>query len=536
VSTAERVARLAGYGRDENGPPFLVAALAALVAALVVTPVVWMVVRGVDAPPAAFSLLVAPGTLQVLVNSVVVVVAVCACAVAIGVPLAVLTAQTDLPFGRFWTVAAALPLVIPEYLGAFAFTSAFGPHGTLADLLAPLGVRSIPTIYGLWGTVLVFTLFSYPYVFLTTRAGLLSVDGTLVEAARTLDHTKIGALRDVVLPQVLPAISAGVLLVALDAIADFGTPAIMHYDTFMREIYVQYHNPSAPGFTALLSLELLGVVAVVLALESRVGSSASAGIGGGGSGRPGRLRLGRWRWLASLYPAAIAALAIGVPLAILLRWNYRSGSTYAGFSFRWTDALHSVEVSAAAAVVAVACALPVAYYSAHSRSPVATLVDRFSYVGYAVPGIVLGIALVYAGTAFVPALYQTLPMLVFAYVVRFLPQAVGTVRSSFLQVDARLTEAARTLEHSPLSAFRRVTLPLVAPGLAAGAALVFLTTMKELQATLVLQPTGFRTLVTYIWLVQESGYYSDAAVPALVLVGVSALSMLVLLARERYDV
>ncbi|WP_020221853.1 ABC transporter permease [Halarchaeum acidiphilum] len=535
MTVRDRLIGLAEFG-DERRRHRAIAALATCFALLVASPVIWMVVRALGAPPDAFALLVSPGTLQVLVNSVVVIAAVSAFSVLIGVPLAVLTVQTDLPFGRFWTVTAALPLVIPEYIGAFAFASAFGPHGAFADALVPLGVTSIPTIYGLQGTVIVFTLFTYPYVFLTTRAGLLSVDETLVEAARTLDRSSIGALREIVLPQVLPAISAGVLLTALDSLADFGTPAIMHYDTFMRQIYVQYNNYAQPGYTALLSMELLVVVAVVLVLESRVSGDANAGFSGGGSGRPGSVRLGRWRWPATLFPAAVAVLAIGVPLAILVKWHYRTGTTYAGFAFHLSDVLHSVEVSALAAVAALVASLPVAYYAARSDSPLSTVVDRVSYVGYAVPGLVLGISLVYFGTAFVPALYQTLPMLVFAYVVRFLPQAVGSVRSSFLQVDDTLTEAARTLEHSPLAAFRRVTIPLVAPGLAAGAALVFLTTMKELQATLVLQPTGFRTLVTYIWKVQEAGYYSEAAIPALVLVGVSALSMLVLLARERYDV
>ncbi|MFB6079484.1 MAG: ABC transporter permease [Haloferacaceae archaeon] len=536
MPVGDRIVGVVGDGA--RAPSLAVAALAAAVAVLVVCPVIWLIVHAGRAPPRAFALAGSRSTLQVLLNSVVVVVAVSVCSVLIGVPLAVLTAQTDLPFRRFWTVTAALPLVIPEYVGAFAFVSAFGPHGVLSDLLAPLGVSALPTIYGLGGTVLVFTLFMYPYVFLTTRAGLLSIDGTLVEAARTLNHTKTGALRKVVLPQVLTAVSAGVLLVALDALADFGTPAIMHYDTFMREIFVQYNNPAAPGFTALLSLQLLAVVAVVLALESRIGENASTRIGGEGTNRSTRLALGRWRWrwLAQAYPAAVASLSLGVPLAILVHWHQRAGNVYGGFAFHWSYGLHSVEVAAVAAAVAVAAALPIAYVSSRSSTPFAVVVDRLSYVGYAVPGLVLGIALVYIGVAFVPALYQTVPMLVFAYVVRFLPQAVGSVRSSFLQVDPRLTEAARTLGHSGVSTFRRVTLPLIAPGVAAGAALVFLTTMKELQATLVLQPTGFRTLVTYIWMVQEAGYYSEAAVPALVLVGVSALSMLVILARERYDV
>ncbi len=116
--------------------------------------------------------------------------------------------------------------------------------------------------------------------------------------------------------------------------------------------------------------------------------------------------------------------------------------------------------------------------------------------------------------------------------IRFLPQAVGTTESSILQVDPQYIEAARSLGYHPLSAFRKVVLPLVAPGIAAGAALVFLTTMKELPATLMLRPTGFETFVTYIWLVQGAGYYGQAAVPALVLVGLSGLSMLVILRRE----
>ena len=138
----------------------------------------------------------------------------------------------------------------------------------------------------------------------------------------------------------------------------------------------------------------------------------------------------------------------------------------------------------------------------------------------------------YLGLRYVPFLYQSVILLVFAYVIRFLPQAVGTTESSILQVDPQYIEAARSLGYHPLSAFRKVVLPLVAPGIAAGAALVFLTTMKELPATLMLRPTGFETFVTYIWLVQGAGYYGQAAVPALVLVALSGLSMLVILRRE----
>ena len=188
----------------------------------------------------------------------------------------------------------------------------------------------------------------------------------------------------------------------------------------------------------------------------------------------------------------------------------------------------------------LAFALPVAYLSARYDSRLGSLFERATYVGYAVPGIVIGLALVFFGANYGSVevvglevgVYQTLPILVFAYVVRFMPQAVGSIRSSALQVNPRLTEAARTLGEGRLAAFRRVTLPLIAPGIVAGAALVFLTTMKELPATLLLRPTGFETLVTRIFDARSAGYYGRVAIPALLLLVVSGLSMVVILRQE----
>jgi iron(III) transport system permease protein len=152
----------------------------------------------------------------------------------------------------------------------------------------------------------------------------------------------------------------------------------------------------------------------------------------------------------------------------------------------------------------------------------------------------MGLALVYFGAHYGGTFYRNglilLPLLVFAYVVRFLPQAVGSTRAAFTQVSGSLPEAARTLGRSPGEAFRDVTLPLVAPGIAAGAALVFLTTMKELPATLLLRPAGFDTLVTRVWTAYGSGHVGQAAVPAFVLLFVSAVSMLIILKTEEYDV
>jgi iron(III) transport system permease protein len=158
--------------------------------------------------------------------------------------------------------------------------------------------------------------------------------------------------------------------------------------------------------------------------------------------------------------------------------------------------------------------------------------ERSAYVGYALPGIVIALSLVFFGANYAPFLYQTLAMLVFAYVVRFLPQAIGSARASLLQISPRLEEAARSLGRTPSQTLASVTVPLLKPGLLTGLALVFLTGMKELPATLLLGPTGFQTLATRIWSATEQVFFARAAAPALLLVLVSAVSIWIILAQE----
>ena len=485
-------------------------------------------------PDRAGELLFSAGTLDVLMNSLLLMGGVTAGSILLGVPLAYLTVRTDLPFRRFWSVTAALPLVVPSYVGAFAFVSAFGPRGEFHSLLSPFGVGRLPEIYGLSGSIFVITLYTYPYVYLTTRAALLSFDTELIDAARTLNSGRLESFRRVTLPQIRPAIAAGSLLTALYAVSDFGTPAIMRLSVFTRQIYVEY-NAFGRDYAALLSLQLLGIVLVVLVLEWLVRSDGT--VRGSNADREGsRIRLGQWRWPATLLPAAVTTVALAVPIWILLLWLGRTDvSRRPSMAFEWTQVVNSVSIAAVTAIVAALAALPIAYFAATHSSRLATVFERTTYVGFAVPGIVLALALVYFGAGYVPQLYQTIPLLVFAYVVRFLPQAVGSTRTSILQVDPKIVEAGRTLGESPVGAFRRITFPLTRSGIVAGAALVFLTTMKELPVTLILRPSGFETIVTQIWRAQETALYQYAAVPALILLGISGLSMVVLLSQEGSD-
>jgi len=437
-------------------------------------------------------------------------------ALLIGIPTALLTAYVELPWRRLVLIALAAPLALPSYIGAFTFYAAFGPGGEI-DQLLPI---TPPAVRGLPSAVLVMTLYTYPFVLLTTRASLRSLDTALVDAARTLGLSLPLCLWRVVLPRVRNGIAAGALLVALYTLADFGTPAILQVDTFTRVIFVEY-NAFGLGQAALLSLQLLAIVGLVLFFESRVGTTRET---------PGR-SLSLWpnRWqsgLCLLAVLALAALSVGLPLAVFLGWLLREGAG----GFEPVLAWNSAYASLLAALAAVVLAVPVAYAALGGRA--GRVMERITYLGFGVPGIVMGTALVYVGLK-LPFLYQTLALLVFAYVLRFLPLAVGSVRSSAERLNRDLIHAAQTLGATPREVFLRISLPLTLRGMFAGAALVFLEAMRELPATLLLRPTGFETLSTHLWLVYEAGYFGRAAIPGLLLVVISGFALALLLAGER---
>ncbi|MEA3252794.1 MAG: iron ABC transporter permease [Pseudomonadota bacterium] len=435
--------------------------------------------------------------------------------VVIGVPLALATSYADLPGRRFWLALLSAPLAVPSYLGAFAFFAAFGPGGELSTLSG----LPLPPVKGLAGATLVMTLYTFPFVLLSTRAALAGLDVSVLEAARTLGMPLPMALWKVVLPRVRNGIAAGALLVALYTLSDFGTPALLQLDTFTRVIFVEY-NAFGLDRAALLSLQLLGLVALILLLESRLRASRER------SGRAMILKLpGAIKALCLASASVIVLAALVLPVAIFTLWLVRDGPV--GFDPGYL--LNSVYVSLLAAVATVLVALPVAFAASAGR--LGRLFERITYLGFGIPGIVLGTALVYLGLQ-LSFLYQTVTLLVIAYVIRFLPLAVGAVRATLARRNNDLTGAARSLGASPFEVFRRISLPLSLPGLVAGAALVFLEAMRELPATLLLRPTGFETIGTYLWRTYEAGYFGRGAIPGLLLMLVSAVAVMMMVLGE----
>ena len=522
----------AGAKRHGERPPFWILLPAVLVAVFELLPLLYLLARMLDAGENAWSMLFRSRTFEVVINTAVLAGAVAVSTIVIAVPLAWLTSRTDLPGRAFWGAAAALPLVIPSYIGAVVMVAAFGPRGMLQSVLAPLGVERLPSIYGFTGSWLTLTLFTYPYVYLTVRAALRRLDPSLEEASRCLGYGPWRTFFAVTLPQIRPAAAAGGLLTVLYSLGDFGVVTLLRYDAFTRAIYVQYRSAMDRGGAAMLALLLVVISIVVLVVELRARGNATLHRLGSGVGRRGRpVALGHARIPALLFCAVVVGFALVLPVGILGAWLLRSLRSGADLSGLLAATVNSLTLGLWTALIATFCALPIAILIVRYPKSGSRAVERLTYLGYALPGLVVALAFVAFGAG--TPVYQTLAMLVAACVVRFLPEAVSSTRAALLHVSPRLEEAARGLGRSQAAAVASVTVPLARPGILAGAALVLLTAMKELPATLLLSPTGWDTLAVEVWTAANDAAYGEAAAPALILIAAVAVPMLLLAPRDR---
>lgn len=515
-------------------PPAMVWVPALLVGVAVLLPLVYLLIRTFGAGEEALDLLLRQRTLWVTLRTLGLASVVTVASAMVALPLAWLTVRTDLPFRRGWGVLTALPLVIPSYVGALAIVSALGPRGMLQQFLeGPFGVDRLPDLYGFPGAAIALTLFTYPYMLLSLRTALWRLDPALEEASRSLGAGPWSTFLRVVVPHLRPALGVGGLLVALYTLSDFGAVSLLRFESLTQQIYVQYQASFSRHMASVFSLVLAVLTISVLVAEGSARGRARYHRSAGGSARTAAVvRLGRWRWLALIYSGTVTTLALVLPVTVLGYWAIRGVAAGEPLRLLWGAAWNSMYISGLAAVAAALAALPVAILAVRHPGRMASLIERSTYMGFALPGIVVALALVFFGANYATALYQTVAMLLFAYVVLFLPQAVGTVRTSLLQVSPRLEEVGRSLGRSQAWVWLTITVPLVRPGLVAGAALVFLTAMKELPATLLLSPIGFQTLATRIWGATADGFFARAASPALLLILVSSIPLVWLLRRD----
>ena len=528
------ILRAFGHRTTAAGAPFVVWGPAVLVGLAMILPLVYLLVRSMGASAEAWELLFRAHTAQTLGRTALLIATVTLGSAAIAVPLAWLTVRTDLPLRGMWSVLAVLPLVIPSYVGAFLFVSLLGPRGTLQQMLGPLGVERLPEVYGLPGASLTLVLLSYPYLLLVMRGAWANLDPATEDSARSLGHGSWSTMLRVTLPQLRPAIAVGSLLVALYTLSDFGAVSLMEYPTFTWVIFQQYESAFDRSIASVLSLVVVGIALLILLLESQTrGRLSYYRTGGGASRRPRTMRLGRWKWPALSLCGAVVVLSLGLPTAVLLHWLVRGVLAGEPMLFLFAATWNSVMAAGLAGVAAAAFSIPLAVLVVRYPGVLSRLLDRVTFVGFALPGVVVALALVFFGANYARPLYQTTWLLVFAYVVLFFPAALGATRAALHQVSPRIEEAARGLGWGSGQVMRTVTLPLVRSGVLMGGALVFLVSMKELPATLILGPLGFETLATAVWSASSEAFFARAAAPALTLILISSVPMAYLVTRER---
>ncbi|GAA2523023.1 iron ABC transporter permease [Pilimelia columellifera] len=494
-------------------PALLLASTAAV--AVGVLPLLYLAVRAHDAGwERILDEIATARTLTLSLRSVALAGVVTAASVVAGLTAAYLVTRTDLPGRRAFGVLAALPLAVPTYVAAFAWTS------------------TIDGFAGFWAAALVLTLACYPYVYLPVAAALAGADPAAEEVARSLGRGPWQVFVGVTLRLARPALAAGALLVALYVFSDFGAVSLLRVDTFTRAIFTAFSLGFDSTGALVLSTVLVALTALLVGGELATRARGARYARLAGSARPQtRIRLGRWRWSALAASAALAALALGVPAFSLLRWSVAGVSRPGTIAEIGQAAGASLAVAAAGAGLTVLLALPVGLLSARAPGVVATVLDRITYLAHALPGLVIGLSLVYFGINVAYPLYQTVWLLALAYATLFLPLAVGSIASAAGQSPPRLEEVARSLGRGPWAVLRTVTLPLTLPGVGAAAALVFLAGMKELPATLLLRPTGMDTLATQLWTQTAVSAYAAAAPYAALLVALSAIPTWVLAAR-----
>jgi iron(III) transport system permease protein len=458
-----------------------------------------------------------------------------ACVVVIGsltisLVLAWVTLARDLPFRRLCTMLVVCPLAVPCYVGAAVFIGVFSPRGPLGSLCSDLGLAP-GWFSGFWASSFVLTLFVYPLAYLSIRAGLRGIDRSAFDAARMLGCSTMGSFRSGILPQLRPSIVGGAVVVALYSLGEFGAVSMLRTNTFTRVIYLQYESAFDRTGAALSSLALALLIGGVLVLSGRFRHSHAVARRTRGY-RPFEWTLGAWRWVGLLLVLCVVSLGLVLPVWSLISWWVRT-SLSVDFAALLTGPLaNSLLLSLAAGVCVILLALPIGLLCSRHSSPLANLIERTTHVGFGLPGIVVGLSLVFLSLRLIPALYQTWVVLVLGYCVLFLALGCGPIRAGFERASRSFDDAARTLGAGRWLRFRTVTLPFLLPGIFSAFLLVFISTAKELPCTLLLSPAGTHTLATRVWQYTDEAMYAEAAVPALALIFISAVFVGVLVWRE----
>jgi iron(III) transport system permease protein len=505
------------------------------IGALVISPVLYIGLLAFQANAAVWSRLWSTRIPELLWNTVSLALSVSVLTFLLGLTLAWLVVRYEFPGRRTLEWALVLPLAMPTYVLAYVYAHFFGMGGPVdqwwQSLFGPeahvLSPQSFP------GVSLIMALDTFPFVYLLARGALLNLNVSYEEVARLSGVTARTVLWRVTLPLIRPAIVAGLALVVLYVISDFGAISLLRYQTLTYAVYQQMTGRYDQVAASILSV-LLVVMALLFLITERWFRRRSRFYQTGGRFRTSlRQHHGAIAtWTITTFVVLVFGAAFGVPAAILIHWSVaaiQQGALDARFvGFIWNSGF----LSSIAASAAVITALPLAYLASRRPTRLNMACLQAAYAGYALPGPVAALAVLAFFTSFAPFLYGSAAILIIAYVIHFLPVGLQSLEPAIQQVTPNLEEAGRTLGLRTRETMWRITLPLIRNGFLAAWVLMFLQTMKELPATLLLRPVGFDTLAIRVWLEASEEYYQLAAPSALLIVFLSLPALLLLTAKD----
>ncbi|MEJ2603017.1 MAG: iron ABC transporter permease [Gammaproteobacteria bacterium] len=487
---------------------------------------------------------------RVLLNTLWLVSSVSALTAVIGTSLAWLTAACEFPGRRFFSWALLLPLAVPGYVLAFALAGLFEYTGAVQHALRGAfgDEAALPDIGARGASILTLTLALFPYVYLIARQAFATQGVRGLEVARSVGMTPARGFFRVALPMARPWIAAGVALVAMETLADFGTVSVFNYDTFTTAIYQAWFSLFSLDAALQLASILVLLVAVALITERRFRGRARFESVGSGAERRRMALSGRAAVLATGCCSAVFLIAFVLPVTQLLAWTIDTFGDE--FDPRYLSfAARSVFLASAAALLIVVLALVLTYAVRLRPGAVAGGLARVATLGYAIPGAVLAVGFyvavvrlgeglgVAAGWLFGTGagsvvLTGTVLTLLLAYAARFLAVGHGPIDSAMQRIRPSLDDAARGMGVGGVSLLTRVHLPILRSGIATAALLVFVDVMKELPITLMTRPFGWDTLSVRVFQLTSEGHWQRASVSALAIVLVGLIPVLALNRRS----
>jgi iron(III) transport system permease protein len=476
-----------------------------------------------------------PALMTALWNTVVLAFWVGLASIAVGAPLAWLTARTDLPGKGLIRSLVLASFVTPPFLGAFAWVMLAGPNAGLLNVLwreATGATEPLVNIFTMSGLVFVVTIYTFPYVYIMVANMLALIASDLEEAAAILGAGRLTIARTVTLPMVAPALVSGFILAVLQALALFGSPAILAlpagFHTITTQIWAMFQYPPKLEMAAAISMPLLLATALLLLVQKRLlGRRGYATVGGkGGQRRP--IPLGAWRYPALLGSLAVMACAIFLPYGILakaalsrawaqpLTW---SNLTLGNFSFTFFEysatqaaIVNTLELGIATATVGAVLVALLSYVTNRRLVLGHQLVAFLAMAPIVIPGVVLAVALFIAYTRPPFVLYGTLAILFVAYLTKEMPVGYAQSEATFRTIPPELEDAGRILGAGRLRILRDVTAPLARSGIIAAWCFIFIGVIRELSASIILFTPATKVMSVVIFDLKEEGQFGAIAV------------------------